>query len=158
MSEELKARPGVPLPLAGRRDFMAGFVLVIIAIAITIAAFDLRIGTPARMGPGFLPLALGILLAAVGLSVMVSACYNIEPRPTFQNLRPLAALLAGFIAFALLIDDAGLALAAFAAVFLASFAAPGRQWFEAGLFAAALSAFAIFVFIVVLDMPLQVWP
>lgn len=158
MSEDLKARSGVPLPLAGRRDFFAGLLLLVIAIAITIAAFDLRIGTPARMGPGFLPLAVGVLLAAVGVSVMISARYNVDPRPTFQNLRPLLALLSGFIAFALLIVDFGLALAAFAAVFLASFAAPGRRWLEAALFAAALSAFAILVFIVVLDMPLQVWP
>ena len=70
MSETPSSRiSGAKLPLAGRRDFVAGVFLMAIASAIVFAAFDLRIGTPARMGPGFLPLALGILLGVAGFAV-----------------------------------------------------------------------------------------
>ncbi len=154
----LSETPDAKLPLAGRRDFIAGVFLIAIAAAIVYAAFDLRIGTPARMGPGFLPLALGILLGVAGFAVAFAARTSSEPLPSFRNLRPLAALLFGFLAFAFLIDFAGLALAAFAAVFSASFATPGRRWLEAAVFSAALAAFAALLFVTVLGMPLQVWP
>jgi putative tricarboxylic transport membrane protein len=140
------------------RDIAAGLFLVVIAVAIVIAAFDLRIGTAARMGPGFLPLALGALLGIVGTAIAANGLRSGEPLPRWQHPRALLALVASFIAFALLIEPAGLVPSAFAAVAIASAAIPGRRVVETLCYAAALAAFAWALFVVVLEMPLKVWP
>ena len=142
----------------GRRDVAAGLFLVILAAAIVIAAFSLRIGTPARMGPGFLPFALGVLLAAVGAAIVSTGSRNGESLPQLPRPRALVALVVAFVAFALLIEPAGLVISAFAAVAIAGLALPGRRLIENLLYAAGLSAFAWALFVGVLDMPLKVWP
>jgi hypothetical protein len=142
----------------GRRDMAAGLLLLVIGAAIVIAAFDLRIGTPRRMGPGFLPLCLGGLLSLVGMAVTASGLRGSEPLPRFDRPRPLLAVTAGFIVFALLIEPAGLVPSAFAAVAIASTALPRRRIAETLIFAALLSGFAWALFVGVLEMPLKVWP
>jgi hypothetical protein len=141
-----------------RRDGAAGLLVCVLGIAIALGALDLRIGTPARMGPGFLPLGLGVLLAVIGSRIALGALRQGEPLPPLVRPRALAVLVAAFLAFAFLIEPAGLILAAITAVFVASFAMPGRRWLEAALYAVALAGFAYLVFIVLLEMPLQVWP
>jgi hypothetical protein len=154
MAERDVTRTRVPV----RRDVAAGLLVCVLGVAIAAGASDLRIGTPARMGPGFLPLGLGILLTIIGGRIALAALHHGEPLPAFVRPRALVVLVMAFIAFALLIESAGLMIAAVAAVFIASFATPGRRRLEAALYAAALAAFAYLVFILLLEMPLQVWP
>ena len=141
-----------------RRDFAAGLLVAILGAAIAVAALDLRIGTPARMGPGFLPLGLGVLLTLIGIATAAGAVRQGEALPRFVRPRALAVLVGAFVAFAVLIEPAGLILAAMAAVLISSFATSGRRLLEAVAYAAGLAVFAYLVFIEVLDMPLRVWP
>jgi hypothetical protein len=141
-----------------RRDFAAGALIFALGAAIAIAAFDLRIGTPARMGPGFLPLGLGLLMGVVGAIIAVRAFGRGEELPRFVMPRALVVLVAAFVAFAALIEPAGLIAASFAAVLIAGLAARGRRWWEGAAYAAVLAAFATIVFVELLGMPLKVWP
>jgi hypothetical protein len=142
----------------GRRDVAAGLLVLALAAAIVAGALALPIGTPSRMGAGFLPLALGIALAVVGAAVLVAGLRDPEPLPSFRNLRPIAALAASFLAFAAIIDDWGLAAATVAAVLIASLATPIRRLWETALCAAGLAAFAIVLFVELLGLPMKVWP
>jgi hypothetical protein len=71
---------------------------------------------------------------------------------------PLLILVLAFVAFALLIEPAGLAPAGFAAVLIAGAAAGRRRWWEGPLYAAVLAGFATVLFVELLGMPLRVWP
>jgi hypothetical protein len=142
----------------GRRDVAAGLFLIALSAAIVIGALNLPIGTPARMGAGFLPLGIGVVLGVAGIVVFIGALRDSEPLPSFRNLRPIAALAASFLAFAAIIDAWGLAAATFAAVVVASFATPIRRVWEMAFFAAMLAAFAIVLFIEFLGLPMKVWP
>jgi hypothetical protein len=144
--------------ILGRRDVAAGVLVMALAAAIIVGAFDLPIGTPARMGAGFLPLSVGIGLAVAGIAVLIGGLRDPEPLPSFHNLRPIAALAASFLAFASIIDIWGLAAATFAAVVIASLATRVRRLWEMAFFAAALAAFAILLFIEFLGLPMAVWP
>jgi hypothetical protein len=142
----------------GRRDVAAGLFLIALSAAIIVGAFELPIGTPARMGAGFLPLVIGIVLGIAGIVVLIGGLRDTEPLPSFRNLRPIAALAASFLVFAAIIDAWGLAAATFAAVAIASLATPIRRAWEMAFFAAALAAFAIVLFIEFLGLPMKVWP
>jgi len=140
------------------REIAAGIFVLIVGIAVWIASLDLNFGTPQRMGSGFMPFWLGILMGIVGILIIVSGLKTGEKLPAFPTFRPLAALILGFSAFALLVGPGGLLIAAFAGVSIASFAMPKPNLLHTALFAALLSAAAALLFVVLLDVPINIWP
>lgn len=146
------------IALIRRRDVAAGLFLLAFGAAIVAGAAGLRIGTPTRMGAGFLPLALGLLLALVGLALTAQGARSADLLPKIVSLRPLAALILAFLVFALMVEEAGLALSTFVVVIVSGFATPGRKWRETVLYAALLALFAVLLFVVLLKLPLTVWP
>ncbi|MCH8859034.1 MAG: tripartite tricarboxylate transporter TctB family protein [Proteobacteria bacterium] len=146
------------MALIRRRDVAAGLFLLAFGAVIVTGAAGLRIGTPTRMGAGFLPLALGLLLALVGLVLTVQGARSADLLPKIVSLRPLIALILAFLVFALMVEEAGLALSTFVVVIVSGFATPGRKWRETVLYAALLALFAVLLFVVLLKLPLTVWP
>ena len=146
------------MALIRRRDVAAGLFLLAFGAVIVAGAAGLRIGTPTRMGAGFLPLALGLLLALVGLVLTVQGARSADLLPKIVSLRPLIALILAFLVFALMVEEAGLALSTFVVVIVSGFATPGRKWRETVLYAALLALFAVLLFVVLLKLPLTVWP
>ncbi len=146
------------MALIRRRDVAAGLFLLAFGAVIVAGAAGLRIGTPTRMGAGFLPLALGLLLALVGLVLTVQGARSADLLPKIVSLRPLVALILAFLVFALMVEEAGLALSTFVVVIVSGFATPGRKWRETVLYAALLALFAVLLFVVLLKLPLTVWP
>lgn len=60
--------------LAARRalkDILAGAIFIALGLAFALGALAYDIGTPLRMGPGYVPLVLGGLLAALGAGIIV---------------------------------------------------------------------------------------
>lgn len=146
------------MALIRRRDVAAGLFLLAFGAVIVAGAAGLRIGTPTRMGAGFLPLALGLLLALVGLVLTVQGARSADLLPKIVSLRPLIALILAFLVFALMVEEAGLALSTFVVVIVSGFATTGRKWRETVLYAALLALFAVLLFVVLLKLPLTVWP
>ena len=88
------------------------------------AAGHYPIGQAARMGPGFFPVALGWILAGLGLAIALLALrktVHVLHPPPFA-LRPLIAVPASMATFSLLVTPLGLVPATFALVFVAAFA------------------------------------
>jgi len=142
----------------GLRDIAAGIFILAIGIAIGIAALDLNFGTPQRMGSGFLPFWLGILMGIVGILIIVGGLRGGEAFPEFPTIRPLAALIIGFSAFAILVGPAGLIIAAFAGVMITSFGTRQTHLVQTALFAAALAGISALLFVVLLEVPINIWP
>ena len=142
----------------GLREIAAGLFILAIGIAVWIASFDLNFGTPQRMGSGFLPFWLGVLMGGVGIAITIGGLRGGEPFPEFPTFRPLVALILGFAAFAFLAGPWGLLVAAFAAVAITSFAIPKANLIKTLIFAMLLSAAASILFVVLLDVPINIWP
>jgi Tripartite tricarboxylate transporter TctB family len=66
VAEEHRRRPS-------RADLVAGVVFLAFGLAFAIGGRRYDVGSLLDMGPGYLPLALGLLLAAIGLGVVVKA-------------------------------------------------------------------------------------
>lgn len=142
----------------GLRDIAAGIFILAIGIAVGIAALELNFGTPQRMGSGFLPFWLGILMGIVGLLIIVGALRGGEAFPEFPTVRPLAALILGFAAFAFLVGPGGLVIAAFAGVMITSFGTKQTHLVQTAIFAAALAGLSALLFVVLLEVPINMWP
>ena len=61
------------MKLASQKDFFSGLMFTIVGITFAIGATNFTVGSAARMGPGYFPLLLGIVLAALGVIVTLQS-------------------------------------------------------------------------------------
>ena len=61
---------GPAAPSAARDSLLAGSVFVVVGVAFAVAATRYELGSALRMGPGYLPLVLGVVLAGLGLIIV----------------------------------------------------------------------------------------
>jgi hypothetical protein len=103
------------------------------------------------MGPGYMPVLLGLLLAALALLLLATdSAGELAPVP----LRPVLYVSAGLIAWALLADVAGFFPAALAQLLLSALALPRQNWRAVVVIALLLSLAAYALFVALLGMPL----
>jgi putative tricarboxylic transport membrane protein len=146
------------MKLHNPRDFLAGLLFVSFGGAALAVSHAYTIGTAARMGPGYFPRALGILLVVLGALLSLRGFRaSPEPRPEW-HWRPLAIVLLGVGLFALIAQWLGLVLAGLALVLVSSAASPEFRWKEALVSGTIQGAAAVVVFVYGLGIPLPVWP
>lgn len=144
-----------------RSDLAAGLVFIAIAAAFAWAALDVRMGTLLRMGPGYFPLVLSVLLAALGALMLRGARRPAAPAgpgqgPSFRVAwRPLLLVCGSALFFALTLEGLGLPLTTFATLLIAASASPQFRPAEALLTAAAFAAGAWVVFAMLLGLPFR---
>ncbi|WP_279482048.1 tripartite tricarboxylate transporter TctB family protein [Aureimonas sp. SK2] len=81
-----------------RRDLLAGLIFIAIAAGFAFEASNYEMGRAIRMGPGFIPMTLAILLALFGVMIIVAGLKKDErvektPIPWKGILLILAALV-----------------------------------------------------------------
>ena len=153
------------MELTRRPDFWSGvFFLVLGASACIYALLSYRIGTPARMGPGFFPALVGGVIALVGaviLGIDLRAAWKThdEEREKINpfGLLPLVTTVTAVVAFALLLRPLGLIVSLFAMVLISRLAKPG-SWREMLALATTIFLIAYLIFSVGLRMPFKVVP
>src|SRR5436305_14189762 len=142
----------------GPKDFYAGVLFVVIGAAAILLALNYPMGTAARMGPGYYPLARGGLLIILGLlSLARSLLLAGEPIVRWR-LRPLIVPLASVVVFGLIVQYAGLALSTIFLVFAASAASDEFRPKEAAVAAVLMAVLCVAVFVYALNIQLTVWP
>lgn len=112
------------------------------------------IGTITRIGPGFFPVSIGILLMLLSVAVGFEARYSLAKKPDIPR-RISAVIVVGLVAFAALVTTAGLIPATFALVFISRFAEPGTNIRNSLILAAGVAFFAWLVFILGFNLPLK---
>jgi hypothetical protein len=139
-------------------DFWCGVFFLAVGVAFAVLAQEHRVGTAARMGPGYFPTLLGGLLATLGLTLAVPAL--LVPGEAFPRLhfRPLLAILISIVIFALLLDPFGFIVAGAALVVIGGLADPDLRLVESIGLAIFLTAISAGLFALVLGLPLSLWP
>ena len=146
------------LKITNKRDFLAGVMFVAVGVAAMVAARDLRMGTPVRMGAGFFPFALTGLLILLGLVIMASGLRSEDETRVRFAWRPLILIPFAVAVFAFLINTAGLAITTVIIVVLSRLARPGHGWTETILLALGATIAAAGVFYYGLGLTLPLWP
>ena len=144
-----------------RQDFWSGCAFTAFGAGTVVLAQSHPLGTAARMGPGYFPTVLGILLAGIGavmlLRSVAGAIANGERVGRIDVWLLLRVLLA-VAAFALLLNPLGLVLTAMIVVVVGSWAGHEFRFGEALLNAAVLALLSYVLFIWALNQTMPVWP
>ncbi|WP_114653898.1 tripartite tricarboxylate transporter TctB family protein [Polynucleobacter necessarius] len=148
------------MKIRNQRNFGAGIMYMVIGLFFAGIATTYSLGTAAKMGPGYFPLALGILMFLLGLLVLVislRASAPLDQIPRF-NWRVIGIIIGSICLFGILLPTMGVLVAIFALVFTSSTASKEFSWKAATLNSIVLMVFTYLVFIVGLKLTFPVLP
>ena len=103
-----------------------------------------------------LPRAVSVILMAGGLILLFTGLKRRTPRLQAFSWRGVFFIIGGILLFGLLIRTVGLLVAGPAAMIFASYASAETRLSETAIFAAAMTAFCIFLFKYLLNLPIPV--
>ena len=138
------------------KDLLAGCLFLAFGVAFLILAQDYQLGSARRMGPGYFPVVLSLILTVIGLVTVVRSL--ILPGLPIRDfsVRALAFVTASVVLFGLLVQGVGFGLAVAALVLAAAPASRNSRPLAALLLAAALGVFCVLVFVRALGLPFPV--
>lgn len=140
------------------KDFYAGLLFVAFGVFAIIVAWNYPLGTAARMGPGYFPRLLGILLIVLGGALSLTALRGRGPPLPGWKWRPVSIVLLSVVAFGLVLTHAGLVLSTIGLIAVASTASREFRFKEALLSGLLLAALSVGVFVIGLKLQLPIWP
>ena len=118
---------------------------------------DLPFGSAAKMGPGFFPTILSLLILGIGLLNVAKALTIDGPAIERPHWRPLAFVCGAMMIFGLVINYIGLAFSAALLTFLAAGARPDTRWRETAVLAVVLAIFSVLLFVYGLGQSMPAW-
>jgi len=148
------------LKIRNQRDFGAGIMYMVIGLFFAIVATRYQYGTAAKMGPGYFPFWLGMLMAAMGLLVLIrslGAKATIEAIPKF-NFKVIGLITGSIILYGILLPKMGFIVAVLVLVMIASSASKEFSWKVALINAVVLIAFTYSVFVIGLKLQFPLLP
>lgn len=140
------------------KDFWSGVIFVAIGIATIVFSAKYALGTAARMGPGYFPRILGILMVVLGLILAGRALRSQgAPIPRWR-LRPTLVVLGSVVLFGAIVHSVGIALSTVILIVTASAASHEFRPRESLIAGVLLAALSVGVFVIGLKLQLPVWP
>jgi hypothetical protein len=151
------------------KDFFSGLMFTVVGAAFAYGATSYTIGTGARMGPGYFPLLLGIILALLGAAILFKSLVVETPdgEPVGKwAWKPLFFIIAGNLLFGVLLGGLpsiglpamGLIAAIFGTTIVVSMAGDEFNFKETIVLSAILSVMSYGAFIMLLKLQFPVWP
>lgn len=140
------------------RDFCAGLIFLFFGALAAYIARDYPMGSAVRMGPGYFPYLLGILLALLGMVICIKSLVIHGERIESANLRALLLVLGAVGAFAGTIEGFGIVIATALLVGIGAAASPESRPREVLVLIAFLLALAVGVFTYGLGLPFRIFP
>ncbi|MCW1932316.1 tripartite tricarboxylate transporter TctB family protein [Pararhodobacter zhoushanensis] len=135
-------------------ELIACAAIIGFGIAGLVIAQDYQFGSIRRMGPGFFPAATSVVIVLLAIASAVEAVAQ-PPSETEAAWRPLVFVSLAVIAWASLIDSAGLLPATVAMIFIAALARPPFKPVALFLLSAGICISGYLIFIKGLHMPLS---
>ena len=155
--------------IKSQKDFFSGLMFMGVGAAFAWGATTYNVGAGARMGPGYFPLMLGILMTILGIAV------------TFKSLviettggdkigkwawKPLVYIIAANLLFGVFLGGLpsiklpamGMIAGIYALTFVASMAETGWKFKNTFILATVLAAGSYVAFVLVLKLQFAVWP
>ena len=137
------------------KDIVAGVTFIGFGAAFAIGATTYGLGTMVRMGPGFFPLVVGVLLAVVGVAIVArSAIEGEQGEITPPPWRALGLIIAALILFGLTVRGLGLIPTIFLTALLSALASRQTGVLAGLALALALTVVSVLIFVVALSLQL----
>jgi hypothetical protein len=157
------------MTIKSQKDFYAGLMFLATGIAFAWGATTYTIGEGARMGPGYFPLMLGILLAGLGAFILFEAlAVETEDGDPIGKWawKPLGYVIGANLLFGVLLGGLpsiglpamGMILAIYGLTFVAALAGDEFNLKEVLVLGTVLALGSYLAFILLLKLQFQVWP
>ena len=155
--------------IKSQRDFFSGLMFMGVGVAFAWGATTYNVGEGARMGPGYFPLMLGILMAILGALVTFKALV-VESEGGDKIGKwawtPLVFIILANLAFGVLLGGLpsiglppmGMIAAIYALTFISSMAEAGWKFKNTFILATVLAIGSYVAFVLVLKLQFAVWP
>ncbi len=155
--------------IKSQKDFFSGLMFMGVGVAFAWGATTYSVGTGARMGPGYFPLMLGVMMAILG-AVITFESLVVETEDGEKigawAWRPLFFIIAANLVFGLMLSGLpslkipamGLIVGIYALTFIASLAGEDFKFKQVAVLATVLSIMSYLAFIVLLKLQFAVWP
>jgi hypothetical protein len=155
--------------IKSQADFYSGVMFAVVGAGFAIGSASYNIGDGARMGPGYFPLMLGVLLTLLGVVIMFQALV-IETADGEKigkwAWKPLAYVLGANLAFGVLLGGLpsvglpamGMIIAIYALTIISSMAGAHFKLRDVLVLATILATGSYVAFIWALKLQIQVWP
>ena len=157
------------MKIKSQKDFFSGLMFAIVGIAFAWGATTYTVGTGARMGPGYFPLLLGIVMAVIGLGIIFTSL-TVETANGDKigkwAWKQVFFILAANFAFGVLLGGLpsfgvpamGMIIGIYALVIIASLAGNEFNFPKVLILATVLAIGSYCAFIWALKLQIQVWP
>ena len=157
------------MKIKNKKDFFAGLMFIGIGLAFAWGASSYVLGVAARMGPGYFPLLVGIILAILGIAITSSALIfetNGEGKIGRWAWKAMVFVLCAPVVFGVLLcglrgiklPGMGLIVAIYASTIIGMLAATGFKLYRSLILATFFAILSYLIFIVMLKLSIPVWP
>jgi hypothetical protein len=155
--------------IKSQKDFFSGLLMMAVGVSFASGATHYKIGDAGQMGPGYFPLVVGVLLAVQGSGIALQSMAR-QPHEGDRlgklAWKPLFYIIAANLVFGALlgglprlgIPPMGMVPAIVALTLIASLAQDTFHFKAVAVLAMVLSSVSYLVFVVLLKLPLAVWP
>ena len=140
------------MQLKMRKDLGAGLIALAIGIVVCSISLTYRIGIPSRMGPGLVPLVLGIVLVLSGIGAVLTGIRSSDLAPPFRT-RPMIMVTLALVVFGVTIERLGFVPASALLIVLSGMSESPPKWVSLAILSVVLIPAAYFLFIVLLGIP-----
>ncbi len=113
--------------IKGPRDFYTGLLFIAIGLFFFVSGWQLEYGTPANMGPGFLPLTVSTLLMVIGLLQLVRGIGSHGPAIELRPKQPVFLVLS-IVAFGLMLETVGAIISILLLMFATAYIHKDFSW------------------------------
>lgn len=141
-------------------DFWSGVMFVVLGIGFSLGATEYSMGTAARMGPGYFPFWLGVLLSVLGAYVGLSALARKADEEEVAKFDwKICIIVIGSVAFCgIAMNYLGIYISVFLLVVVSSLASHVFNWKVAVVNGLFLVLFIWLAFIKGLGLIFPLWP
>ena len=155
--------------IKSQKDFFSGLMFMTVGVAFAWGATTYTVGSGARMGPGYFPLVLGVVMAILGAIITFKALVTeTEGGDKIGKWawRPLFFILGANLAFGVLLGGLpsiglpamGLIIAIYALTLISAKAGEKFVLRDVLILATVLAIGSYLAFILLLKLQIQVWP
>lgn len=157
------------MKIKSQKDFASGLMFMGIGLIFAFGAVFYHVGSASRMGPGYFPLLLGILLILLGAAIAFQAVVlktDDGERIGSWAWRPLVYILAANFLFGILLTGSpslglpamGMILGIYVLTIIASLASRQFKISEVLILATVLAVGSFLIFVVLLKLQIPAWP
>ncbi|MDF3836577.1 tripartite tricarboxylate transporter TctB family protein [Cupriavidus basilensis] len=146
--------------IRSQKDFASGLMFILVGFGFSWVARGYSMGTAAKMGPGYFPFWLGVVLALLGALVLWGAlsAKKEEDQLARWDIKTLLWILGAVVLFGLMLKPLGMVLSVLVLVLVSSMASHEFSWKGAIANAIILVLISMGAFVYGINLQMPVWP